>query len=164
MPKTLAEFQEIKYNKKEDYLLLQEKVNNKPLDDAESKKVEVFKQALANGEINTKIRKQKQDEHIPGTKARERRLETDKNNNSTPSSEFKEGIDVKKLVTESVGKGELVFRKKHTYPNEFVTCKHTIGYAWNTGKQKYVSTRRLQITYSNKGIHAFPVKKLREEK
>ena len=68
MPKTLAEFQEIKYNKKEDYLLLQEKVNNKPLDNAEFKKVEVFKQALANGEINTKIRKQKQDEHIPGTK------------------------------------------------------------------------------------------------
>ena len=162
MPKTLAEFQELKYNNTKRFVSLQEKVEEKPFLEAEARKVQGFKRALENGEINTKVRQQKQDEHIPGTKARKRRIEQDKASGKDPSSEFKDGIDVSKIISDNIGKGKIVFNKKHIHPKEFINYSKVVGYVWDRNKEKYVPTKRFEVVYSKDGVHAYPVKEIKE--
>ena len=122
------------------------------------RKVETFKFDLLSGRINTNIRFQKQNEHIVGTRARAKRVENDQKQNKTPASVFLNTIDVKALISNGIGTGEIVFSRNQKYPREYVNCDIPIGNVWRQGKNAYVQTRRFVRVYSKYGIHAYPVK------
>ena len=159
MPKTFDNFQDIKYNYIEQYQVFREKVDTAERAKAEKQKNDDFRQRLEGGALNTNIRKQKQDEHIAGTKQRSKRIAEDQQKGTTSSSEFFSTVSVEKIVHENMGKGYLEWARKREYPIEYVDVGQVIGQVWDSGENKYVDTDRIAIVYSGKGIHAYPVKK-----
>ena len=131
--------------------------------ESEKSKAIEFKRALTEGKINTKVRCQKQSEHLAGTKGRERRIEDDLKNRKTCSSEFYKNVDVGRLIQEHIGNGEFVWTEKREYPIEYISANKAVGIVWNCEKNKYVETERFAIVYSRKGVHAYPVKRKKEE-
>lgn len=126
--------------------------------DANNAKANDFKRELANGAINLEIRTQKQNEHIAGTKERQRRVEREVENGKV-SSYFYEGTDVAELVKGLFGTGMIDFdSEKSLYPTEFITLEKPVGKAYNYGTGEYVDVSRIAIQYSSKGVHAYPVK------
>lgn len=107
--------------------------------------------------VNTRIRRQKQSEHIFGSKAFERRTSEAKAAHKNLPSAFFEGTDVDKLVRPYLGTGE-VFMGKDGSISEFFSVNQEIGQTWLQAAQKYVTTSRVCVKYSKNGWHAFPVK------
>lgn len=117
-----------------------------------------FRKALAEGKINLKVRKQKQEQHIAGTAARKRREEQEKENGEY-STFFYAGTDVGALLAELYGTGTIEFKsEKSEFPKEYISLAKPIGMAYNYGIKKYVDVARIAIHYSNGGVHAYPVK------
>ena len=117
-----------------------------------------FKKALDNGDVNLNIRRQKQNEHIAGTKEREKRIANDGETNRM-SSYFYEGTDIPELVTGLFGTGKMQFTSEHSeFPVEYISLEKPIGMVYNVGEQKYVPVTRIAIVYGKNGIHAYPVK------
>lgn len=127
-------------------------------DDDSSKLISEFKSKFSNGKINKTKRWRKQEEHILGTRAREKRLADDAVNNKTPSSYFIEGVNIGDLFDKYACSGDLVFRPNQEYPVEFINVDKVIGKVYNQGTKEYVETKRIEIKYSSKGYHMFPVK------
>lgn len=124
-------------------------------------KIQTFQNDLAHGKINLNIKKEKQREHICGDTKWRKRIADDLKNSNTPTSMFSGNTDIQKLVDTYAGKGKIVYRdEKQKYPIEYVTSDHVIGKVWDSGKNRYVDTKRFVIRYSNKGIHLHPVKEL----
>lgn len=122
-------------------------------------KEEEFIHNLKNGNINTTIKWNKQREHLLGTKEWKKRVQDDLRLGKTPASAFLKETDYNELINNSVGKGKIAFANpKNTYPYEYVQSDQIIGKVFNTGTGKYEPTTRFTIHYSNKGIHAHPVK------
>lgn len=122
------------------------------------KKVSAFKKELAAGNINLKVRFNKQSEHVAGTKGRERRIALDASKGKV-STYFYEGTDVEALLSGVCGTGKITFDSESSiYPIEYISFDHPIGMAYNYGEQKYVDVKRIAVHYSNTGIHAYPVK------
>lgn len=117
-----------------------------------------FKKALANGNVNLNIRRQKQNEHIAGTKEREKRIANDGQSNRR-SSYFYEGTDVEKLVVGRFGTGRIQYDSENSeFPTEYISLEKPIGMVYNVGEGKYVNVARIAIAYSKKGVHVYPVK------
>lgn len=117
---------------------------------------EKLKELISNGKVSDKLRWAKQNEHIPGTVAREMRKQNDLNNKRTPSSEFLEGIDIKSIFS-----SEQKHKKMEIQPNRvdiYFDVDKEIGRVYNIGKGKYQNVRRVKIEYSKRGKHAYPVK------
>lgn len=126
--------------------------------DANAKKVSAFMEELRAGSVNLNIRKQKQDEHVAGTKGWELRIIRD-NENGKHSTYFYEGTNVEELIDGLFGTGDVYFdSEKSLYPTEFITLDRTIGKAYNFGTEEYVDVKRIAIQYGSKGVHAYPVK------
>ena len=103
---------------------------------------------LRNGEVNLSIRKQKQNEHIPNTLERKRRIEEDKAKGRTPSSELYEDVDIQDIIKNYAGKGTIMFNPNNDYPKEYVTIEKNIGKVYNIGKETYEDTDIIEIAYS----------------
>lgn len=126
--------------------------------DVNARKADDFKKALAAGNINLKVRKQKQDQHIAGTAERLKREQQEKESGEH-STFFYEGTDVEALLSGLFGTGLIEFRsEKAEYPKEYISLAKPIGMAYNYGTKKYVDVVKLAIHYSNSGVHAYPVK------
>ena len=122
-------------------------------------KVDVFLEKLNNGEINLKIKKDKQKQHIYGSKEWEKRIQADRANEDTPTSAFYEKTDIQSLMDKYSGTGIIHFNDtKQLYPVEYVDAECCIGVVWNSGRRKFVDTKRFAIRYSKKGVHLHPVK------
>jgi len=129
---------------------LRQNVSNK-------KKTDEFIGKIKNQEINTTVKKVKQQEHIQGTKKWAQRVKENLKNKGTAPDMFLKDIDVQKLVDDSKGSGIFEFRKNQEYPIEYVSSEKVIGKAFNPMTKKYEDTKRFAIRYSSKGVHAHPV-------
>lgn len=84
-----------------------------------ARKADDFKKALAAGDINLKVRKQKQDQHIAGTTERLKREQQEKESGDYPTF-FYEGTDVGALLSGLYGTGVIEFKsEKAKYPQEY---------------------------------------------
>lgn len=134
-------------------------VVNHNKDDIINSKIIEFKKRLENGEVNTKIKWNKQKEHVLGTKEWKKRVQDDIRLGKTPASFFLKEIDYNDLIASNLGKGKIVFTNdKNLYPKEYIQYDEVIGRVFNVGTGRFEVTRRFAIHYSNKGIHAHPVK------
>lgn len=126
--------------------------------DTHAKMVAAFKQDLADGKINLKVRQQKQNEHIVGTKQRELRVKRDEAAGKM-STYFYEGTDVEALLSGLIGTGNIVYKnEKDLFPFEYLTLEKPIGKAYNFGTGEWFDVKKIAIKYGADGIHAYPVK------
>lgn len=126
--------------------------------DVNARKADDFKKALAEGNINLKVRKQKQDQHIAGTAERLKREQREKESGEY-STFFYEGTDVGALLSGLYGTGMIEFKsEKAEYPKEYISLEKPVGMAYNYGTKKYVDVAKVAIHYSSSGVHAYPVK------
>ena len=82
----------------------------------------ILNQLIEEGKLSDDWRAQKQQEHMPGTKVRERRIQNDFNNKKTPSSEFDEGVNLDNLL---LGKksDEVIDIKENKSKLVFFSCR-----------------------------------------
>ena len=153
VPKDFEKFQELKYNKGDDFEVLRQQALYK-------KKSAAFVEKLHNGEINTTVKKVKQQEHIRGTKKWKQRVKVDLATKGTAPDMFYKDVDTQELVNRLAGTGTLKFQKGQPYPVEYITADKVVGKRFNSGTGKYEDTRRFAIRYSSKGVHLHPVKEV----
>lgn len=126
--------------------------------DTHEKMVAAFKKDLADGKINLRVRQQKQNEHIAGTKQRELRVKRDEAAGKM-STYFYEGTDVEALLSGLIGTGRIEYKNaKDLFPFEYLTLEKPIGKAYNFGTGEWLDVTKIAIKYGVDGIHAYPVK------
>ena len=152
-PKTLDEFQEMKYNNSEEFENLKNQYRTQ-------KKVLLFKEKLSKGTANLSVKKQKQQEHILGRKKWKERVRLDLKEKASAPDMFYKTVDVEQLVKEYSGTGVLQFRKGQDYPIEYISANYPVGKAFNLESGRYMDTKRFAIRYSSKGVHLHPVKEV----
>lgn len=152
-PESLESFQHMKYNDNEKFEKLKEQFQHE-------KKVITFKEKLSKGEINTNIKKQKQTEHVQGTKKWKERLLRDLESKGTAPDIFMKDTDIQALLDRYAGTGIIRYRKGQQFPVEYVSADEIIGKCFNLGKGEYENTKRFAIRYSQKGVHLHPVKEV----
>lgn len=117
---------------------------------------------VAGQAVNTKMRAQKQQEHIIGSKSFDRRTESAIAKGSGFPSAFMAETNVQTLVNAHMGKGKSV-RKNDNSISEYFNAGEAIGWTYSRKTGAYVQTRRVCIRYSNSGWHAFPVEEEEKE-
>lgn len=117
---------------------------------------------VSGHEINPRLRKQKQNEHIWGTEAFRRRTEDAKANNKALPSAFFEEVDIEKLVAKNMGKGEAMIDSSGAL-SEYFSAENNVGFVYLRGSEEYKTTSRVCVKYSKRGWHAYPVKMIKEE-
>ena len=142
-PRNFEQFTEMKYGNEYEYSLL--------------KKNYSFKNNLNNDRINLQVRKQKQQEHILGTRQWKQRVKTSAGRNEPLPTYFNKNVDVQKLINGYHGKGVLKFNRNDIYPREYVNVKNVVGRYYDREARKYIDAKRIAIHYSGKGVHAYPV-------
>ena len=152
-PETFDKFQKLKYNDINGYNDLKETVANR-------QKADKFLEKLHSGDINTNIKRVKQQEHVQGTKAWKKRVQDSIKQGKTFPSIFSSEESIETLVRNYKGTGIIDFKKNQDYPVEYITADHVVGRCFNTGTGKYEETKRFAIRYSSKGVHLHPVKEV----
>ena len=138
MPKTFADFQDMKYNNIEQYDQL--KVNYK------DKKLQI---KIQSDETNKTIHQGKQDKHILGSS-------NYIDGRSYLTITTKEAQD---LVYKYAGTGELKRDKNGRWTNkEFIVADKNIGIVIDKETRKKIKTNRFSIHYSKNGVHIVPRK------
>lgn len=141
MPKNLAEFQQMKYNKdKQQYKTLQIAVDD-----------ERVRRKLGTDELPLTIQADKQGKHIKGHK----NFTDDKSYLAVDTVE--EGIKLSQEIVEKYhGKGKLIYNKNKENIKEKVETDKTVGYVFSKQSNKWVSTKAVTIHYSKSGTHIVP--------
>lgn len=123
-------------------------------------KINSFRNALADGKVNTAVDAKNQPKHIAG-KAWKNQVKqaVQSGGKITPRSVLAKGLDPQDLINKYSGKGDYYeFRGNNKYPDEFITLPFVVGRTYNKKTGKYEATNRVQIKYDeNKGTHIFPV-------
>lgn len=128
--------------------------------------IEDFKERLKNGEVNLKVQKNKQLEHIQGSKPFLNRFKQawatrGRENSITPQSFFYKTQDVEQIIKEYSGKGIFVYNPANkNVMSEYVSVDRAIGRCYNRSTNRYEETRRICIRYTNKGVHLYPTKEV----
>ena len=127
-------------------------------------KIKESRNKIRNGEYNLKVREQKQQEHIVGTKQWQdyfkRKIESNSNNRPTM---FNRDVNIQELINEYKGKGTIEFsRSKDSYPREYIDTDKVLGKYWDDVEMRYKDANRFEIVYSSKGVHAFPIRPLKK--
>ena len=124
-------------------------------------KINSFRNALADGKVNTAVDTKNQPKHIAG-KAWKNQVKqaVQSGGKITPRSVLAKGLDPQDLINKYSGKGDgYNFRPNQKYPDEFITLPFVVGRTFDSSTGRYIETHRLQIKYNeNKGAHVFPVK------
>ena len=128
--------------------------------------IEDFKERLKNGEVNLKVQKNKQLEHIQGSKPFLNRFKQawatrGRENSITPQSFFYKTEDIEQIIKEYSGKGIFVYNPANkNVMSEYVSVDRAIGRCYNRSTNKYEETRRICIRYTNKCVHLYPTKEV----
>ena len=128
--------------------------------------IEDFKERLKNGEVNLKVQKNKQLEHIQGSKPFLNRFKQawatrGRENSITPQSFFYKTEDIEQIIKEYSGKGIFVYNPANkNVMSEYVSVDRAIGRCYNRSTNRYEETRRICIRYTNKGVHLYPTKEV----
>ena len=127
----------------------------KRLDSLQEKKIKL-EDMISAGVVSDKLRYEKQREHLPGTKARARRIIEDKRLEKTPSGEFFDGVNLNELLSADKHNEVIVFAEGRV--RYYFSLDKNIGKVYNKKKKDYVKTRRVIAEFSKKGLHFYPVK------
>ena len=128
--------------------------------------IENFKERLKNGEVNLKVQKNKQLEHIQGSKPFLKRLKQawatrGRENSITPQSFFYKTQYIEQIIKDYSGKGVFVYNPANkNVMSEYVSVDRAIGRCYNRSTNRYEETRRICIRYTNKGVHLYPTKEV----
>lgn len=128
--------------------------------------IEGFKEKLRNGEVNLKLQRNKQLEHIQGSKPFLNRFKQawatrGRENSITPQSFFYKTQDIEQIIKEYSGKGVFVYNPANkNVMSEYVSVDRAIGRCYNRSTNRYEETRRICIRYTNKGVHLYPTKEV----
>ncbi len=128
--------------------------------------IEDFKERLKNGEVNLKVQKNKQLEHIQGSKPFLNRFKQawatrGRENSITPQSFFYKTQDIEQIIKDYSGKGIFVYNPANkNVMSEYVSVDRAIGRCYNRSTNRYEETRRICIRYTNKGVHLYPTKEV----
>lgn len=115
---------------------------------------------VAGRAVNTKMRVQKQRQHIWNSKEFLRRVAQAQATDDPLPSVFYENVDVDALVRAHMGKGEADI-DRHGILSEFFDADEAVGQVYLIASGTYVPTIRVCIRYSKDGWHAFPVKEVK---
>ena len=117
-----------------------------------------LKRRINSGETSLKVRWEKQQEHIDGTKKREERIKREiEQKGKATSTSFAIGTtqsEIQEMINNFSTKGIPVLRKDGQIA-EYVSVDRIVGQVYNE------DTDRICIKYSHKGTHSFPVNKRR---
>ena len=128
--------------------------------------IENFKERLKNGEVNLKLQRNKQLEHIQGSKPFLNRFKQawatrGRENSITPQSFFYKTQDIEQIIKDYSGKGVFVYNPANkNVMSEYVSVDRAIGRCYNRSTNRYEETRRICIRYTNKGVHLYPTKEV----
>ena len=114
---------------------------------------------IAGKTFSTKLRVQKQQQHILGTKDFNERTEREKAKNGLLPSAFYESVDVEALIRAHMGKGTIDINKQGVV-SEYFSADENVGQVYLTQSNTYAPTARVCIRYSKEGWHAFPVREV----
>ena len=114
-------------------------------------------QKLPEGNYNLTVRRQVQNRHIEGTKEYQDYEERLSNVDFKPSK-LLPGIAAQKLVYEFHGKGIYDPNPKDGSPREKINIGSIVGEYWDTDENKYVDTSWIEIVYSKRGTHIYPIR------
>ena len=78
------------------------------------------------------------------------------NGKQTPKSLLDKSIDPQKFVDKYAGTGRIEFPNSRTVVHEFITMPNSVGKTFDRKSGKYVSSKVIQIKYTEKGVHIFP--------
>lgn len=132
-------------------------LNNGTITDKEAE----FRKGLKLGRFNTQIEPSKQQNHVSGKQWKNQVKQAIKSNGKqTPKSILNKNIDPQEIVNKYGGTGRIVISGDGKTVNEFVTLSETIGKTYDNKTGKFISTKTVQIKYTEKGVHIFPTKEL----
>lgn len=152
MPK-FSDFVSMKYLEPEGY----EKIKGKY--ELIESAIKDFKSRVSEGKVNLAIQRNKQLEHIEGTKAFLNRQKQALERSITPQSYFFKNQDMEKILERYKGTGVFAYNPANKdVMSEYVTVEGVIGKCYNTGKGAYEDTSRICIRYTANGVHMYPVK------
>lgn len=114
---------------------------------------------IAGKTFSTKMRAQKQQQHIWGSKEFIRRTDQAREKNIPLPSAFNESVDIESLVRAHMGKGTIDVNKQGVV-SEYFCADENVGQVYMTQSNTYMPTARVCIRYSKEGWHAFPVKEV----
>ena len=114
-------------------------------------------QRLPDGDYNLKIRRQVQNRHIEGTREYQEYANCLSIAGFKPSKMPPE-TDVQALVNEFHRKGIYDPNPKDKSPREQVCVGRIIGQYWNKAINQYADTDWIEIVYSKKGTHIYPIR------
>lgn len=105
--------------------------------------------------VGTRMKAQKQQEHVWGAKEFIRRTEAAKAAGTNLPSAFYKDVDIEALVKAHIGKGTSVVGADGSVCEYFSAGKN-VGWVYLRAAGAYQTTSRVCIKYSRKGWHAFP--------
>lgn len=114
---------------------------------------------IAGKTFSTKMRAQKQQQHIWGSKEFIRRTDQAREKNIPLPSAFNESVDIESLVRTHMVKGTIDVNKQSVV-SEYFCADENVGQVYMTQSNTYMPTTRVCIRYSKEGWHAFPVKEV----
>lgn len=103
------------------------------------------------------LRRQVQNRHIEGTREFQSYVERTTGTIFKPSKLPSE-TDAQSLVREFHGKGVYDPNPKDGSPREKVDTGRIIGQYWDNETRSYVDTTWLEIVYSKRGTHIYPIR------
>jgi len=115
-----------------------------------------FQKDLAAGRINTTIDTKQQPKHMLTPEWKNQVKQAIKSGGK-PKSRLAKGIDPQEIVAQYAGTGVMQVCKGNHCVDEFVTLPHTAGVTFDAKVGKFIPTHRIQIKYTNSGVHVLPV-------
>lgn len=126
-------------------------------DDTITDKEIEFKKHLANGDVNTTIEKSQQQKHqVSKAWKNQVKQAVASNYRQNPKSLLDKSIDPQKFVDKYAGTGIIDFPKNGTVVHEYITTSEPIGKTFDKKIGKYKVTTKMQIKYTQNGVHIFP--------
>jgi len=115
-----------------------------------------FQKDLAAGRVNTAIDPKQQPKHML-TSDWKNQVKQALRNGGKPKSRLAKGLDPQEIVSKYGGTGEMRVYKGNHCVDEFVTIPDNAGVTFDAKTGKFVKTHRIQIKYTNNGVHVLPV-------
>lgn len=115
-----------------------------------------FQRDLAAGRINTTIDTKQQPKHMLTPEWKNQVKQAIKSGGK-PKSRLAKGIDPQEIVAQYAGTGAPRVYKGNHCVDEFITLPQIAGVTFDAKVGKFIPTHRIQIKYTNAGVHILPV-------
>lgn len=130
----------------------------------DKKRIDDFKESLANGTANTRVKTQVQKRHRPGSSQFEKYEQIRRKSKQTPQSRLYDHISDEWLLENGrtlLGSDTMEVCKDKSI-REFITFPEPIGEDFDTKTGSFKPTKRAMVKYSKNGIHFVPVMEVKK--